>query len=621
MKRSLTNRFGRRGFLTVAAVAALLCQSASLSSASTESRAAATVRYLASPDLGGRFTGSEGESRASAYIVKQLKELGAKPLPGTADYLLPFEFTAGLVDGGTQLALDLKDGQRVEFIERSDVAALSLSSNDTTSGQVVFAGYGLVTGAESAFPYNSYEGLDVAGKVVVIFRGIPENLSADKRLALSHRAADLRTKIQVARDLKVAGVIVTDGPAVKGGGQVLPLTYDSAGDSALAAVSVSQATAEVLFKAGGKTPEEVLVWQQRLDGGDPAAGGFELPGVKATLKPKVERSRKTAYNVVGYFPAKSDSPTADEFVGVGAHYDHLGTGESVSNSLARDSEKGKAHLGADDNASGVGGTLAAAEYLAGKELNRPVFFGFWSGEEIGLLGSASFVRSGPVSGKNIAAYINLDMVGRATSNTLTILGVGSSSRWESLLEESNKGISLKLAKNPDPYTPSDSTSFYLHKMPSVHLFTGTHTDYHRPSDTPDKINYPDLDRIARLTGELALGVANSPDRIDYVKVARTGPALGGSSRSRGRVFVGVVPDYSREVKGLLISGSIGGSPAEKAGLKEGDVLKSLSGQKFTTIHEYMNILTVLKPDEEVTLEYERNGKTESTKITPTRRRP
>ena len=603
----------------IAAVVAALATSRPVAAAEEQSSVRATVGYLASPKLGGRLTGTRDERKSTDYLVKKLKAAGVKPLPGRKDYLEPFEFTSGVNDAGTRLVL--KDAKGEDTFthskgEKTSIQALSFSDTSSVTGPVVFAGYGISTNQESGYAYDSFEGLELKDKIVVVFRYYPENLDQSKRLVLAARASELRTKAQNARDHGAKALLVTAGPAYPAGSEIVPLTFDSAvAGSGIVAASISTETATRLFAAAGHSKEEIETLQHRLDGGDPGAKGFDLAGVTVTLDTKLTRKRSTGHNVLGYLPATGAS-SSDEWVGIGAHFDHLGDGKNVATSLAKSSEAGLPHVGADDNASGVAASLAAVEELRGAKLDRNVFVGFWSGEEIGLLGSTAFVKEHVVPTERIAAYINLDMVGRSKDGKLAVQGVGSSPDWAKLVEMANSKVGLTISTTNDPYTPSDSTAFYLANVPSVHLFTGSHADYHRPTDTPDKINYPDLARIARFAAGLTEAAANAPERVKYAKVERTSAGRMGGTRSGVRVYTGTIPDYTAEAKGLLLSGTVEGSPASKAGLKEGDLITEFGGRQVTNIYDYMGVLEGVKAGEPVKVVYTRGGKTNNTTLIP-----
>jgi Iap family predicted aminopeptidase len=324
------------------------------------------------------------------------------------------------------------------------------------------------------------------------------------------------------------------------------------------------------------------------------------------------------HNVVGYLPATPASPTGSKpWIAIGAHYDHLGRGEA-GNTLAGKADAGKVHAGADDNASGVAAILAIAQTLASQPRNRNVLIGFWSGEELGLVGSAAFATTAPVPLEAIAAYLNFDMVGRMEDNRLTVQATGSSPSWGRLLEQANVAAGFNLAVQQDPYQPTDVATFNAASIPSLSFFTGTHADYHKPSDTPDKIDYEDLDRVAGFAAAIVRRIGDSPEPPPFTKVDQ--PLQQGSGRAGVRVFTGTIPDYSTEVKGLLLGGVVGGGPAEQAGLRKGDVIVEIAGQTITNIYDYTYALDLLKIGEPAKVVYVRGGRTLEATLTPAARK-
>jgi hypothetical protein len=242
----------------------------------------------------------------------------------------------------------------------------------------------------------------------------------------------------------------------------------------------------------------------------------------------------------------------------------------------------------------------------------------WSGEEIGLLGSAAFVAAPPVPLDQVAAYFNFDMVGRMQDNKLTLQAVGTSPVWRRIIEQANIAAGFDLVLQDDPYQPTDVASFAQANVPSLAFFTNTHADYHRPTDTADKINYDDLDRIVDFAAALAARVTQTAEAPAYSKVDQTVQAGGG--RAGVRVFTGTIPDYASEVKGLLLSGVVGGGPAEQAGLTKGDVIVEIAGQSIANIYDYTYALELLKIGEPVKIVYMRNGDKRETTLTPAARK-
>jgi hypothetical protein len=570
------------------------------------------VSTLASENFEGRLTGSEGSQKAADYIISELERIGANPVPGADRYLLPFQFTAGVADGGSRLTVTLPHGEAKTWDDRDSVQALSFSDTGTVSGPLVFAGYGLKVPETDGFSYDSYATLDVKDKIVLVLRYFPEDVDRDVRATLS-RYAGLRYKAFAARERGAKGLIVVTGPRSPNAGALVPMTFDTAiGGAGLLASSVTGAVADVIFAhAPGKTLADV---QAALDTGNPHVAGFDIPGVQVRLDGRVTREARTGHNVVGYLAPTAEPPTPLEepYILLGAHYDHLGRGVG-GNSLARKEETGQVHYGADDNASGVAAVLAVGARLAATERPRGVILAFWSGEELGLLGSAEFVKEPPVPVDQIAAYVNFDMVGRMKDNKLTVQAVGSSSIWTPLVEEVNKISAFDVQLVHDPYLPTDITSLNQAEVPSLGFFTGSHEDYHRPTDVASAINYTDLDRIAGFATAITERLLTRSDAPDFVKVEQTVLPAGQASL---RIFTGTIPDYSTEAKGLLLSGVIGGGPAEKAGLKQGDVIVELAGQKVANIYDYTYALDVLKVGEPAKVVYMRGGQRFETEIIP-----
>jgi hypothetical protein len=583
--------------------------------AAVASRTRAAVEFLASDRLEGRDTGSPGERLAGDYIAMQLARAGAKPLPGHRDMFMPFEFTAGTRDGGSTLTISGNRGEARTFRGTDQIQALSFSDDATVTGSVVFAGYGLVVPDAQGIGYDSYAGLDVKDKVVLVLHYFPEDADAKTKATLA-RYSDLRYKALAARQHGAKGLVVVTGPRSPNAGQTIRMTSDTAlSGSGIPAATISGDAATALFAGTGKTLNAV---QQELDTGNPHVAGFALPG-SLTLTTKVVREKQTGRNVVAYLPAHSDAASAASekpWVVAGAHYDHLGHG-TRGTSLAGKDEAGQIHHGADDNASGTAAVLALAETLSGKPLRRNVMFALWSGEEIGLVGSNAFVTNPPVPLEQVAAYVNFDMVGRMQNNKLAVDGVGSSPLWGRILERANVAAGFDLAANPDPYQPTDSSNFNQAGLPTLFLTTGSHPDYHKPSDTADKIDYEDLDRIVAFAAAVIQAVANAdmPPQFTKVDPPQTGATLAGV-----RVTTGTIPDYTTEAKGLLLAGVVGGGPAERAGLMKGDIIVEIAGQSITNIYDYTFALELLKADVPVKVVYLRNGQRREVQLTPGGRR-
>jgi hypothetical protein len=244
-------------------------------------------------------------------------------------------------------------------------------------------------------------------------------------------------------------------------------------------------------------------------------------------------------------------------------------------------------------------------------------FALWSGEEIGLVGSNAFVTTPPIPINQIAAYLNFDMVGRMQNNRLAAQGTGSSAAWPRILERTNVAAGFDLSALPDPYQPTDSSSFNQAGVASLFFTTGSHPDYHRPTDTAEKIDYEDLDRIVDFAAAITQAVANVDMAPQFTKVD---PPSTGATLAGVRVTTGTIPDYTTEAKGLLLAGVVGGGPAEKAGLMKGDIITEIAGQSITNIYDYTFALELLKADMPVKVVFMRNGQRQEVQLTPGGRR-
>jgi Zn-dependent M28 family amino/carboxypeptidase len=606
--RSSASR-GFRPALIVALGVAVSALSARIpAQTTTASNTRAHVETLASEQFAGREAGSTGERQAGEYIAAQLARLGARPLPGRADMFISFDFTAGSRDGGSQITVGTQT-----FAAPSDVVALSFSDDATVSAPVVFAGYGIVVPESQNFGYDSYATLDVKDKAVVVFRYFPEDADNETKSILA-RYSDLRYKALAARQRGAKALLVVTGPRSPNAGQTVPITFDTAlAGSGIPAASISGTAAAALF--GSRSLESV---QQEFDSGNPHAAGFALEGVTVELTTKLVREKRTARNVVAYLPATA--PVAKDikpWVVIGAHYDHLGLGRN-GRSLATGVDAGKPHVGADDNASGTAAVLAVVEAFARRpDRPRHLAVALWSGEELGLIGSNAFVNMPVIPVAEIAAYLNFDMVGRMQDNKLAVQATGSSPVWASLIERANVAAGFNLAVQPDPYQPTDVATFNQAAVPSLNFTTGAHLDYHKPSDTADKINYEDLDRVAEFATAIAARVMEAAQAPQFVKVEQSSQT---ANRTGVRVFTGTVPDYAAEAKGLLLGGVVGGGPAERAGLQKGDVIVEIAGQTIANIYDYTYALELLKVDQPVKVVYMRGTERRETSLTPTARR-
>jgi len=616
------------------------------------------VTFLSSPKLEGRMTGTTGALEAAEFIADRLKAVGVRPLGTNTDLFLAFDFNAGVrvLTNDNRLTVTT-NGAALAFVPEKDFRPLAFTSNGAVSGEVVFAGYGLAVPGKSREGYDSYAGLNISNKIVLALRYVPEDVEPKRRQELN-RYAGLRYKAMLARERGAKAILFVTGPSSPNAGELAGLTHDSGGgNSGIIAASITTNVAAALFAAAGKDLKAI---QAQLDKEDPhAEGGFIFSNVIVSLSTAVEHIRKTDRNVVGVLesatgilpgsdakdgrePGRMPGALSREYILVGAHYDHLGFGESGA--MQRAGEENKIHPGADDNASGTAAVLQLAREIAELQrapgilpghdhehhddhadagrmpaalLRRGIIFAFWSGEEMGLLGSAHFAEHSPVPLSNIVACFNFDMVGRLRENKLLVQGVGSSSSWRRAVEKRNVAAGFNVVLQEDPYLPTDVTSFYPRGLPVLNFFTGSHEEYHRPADTAEKINYVGLERIVKFARALILDTANAPQRPDYQRVASSEK---GGSRETLRAFLGTIPDYATEVQGVKLSGVRVGSPAEKAGLKGGDVIVEFAGQKVANIYDYTYALDAVKIGQPIDIVVLRDGQRVTVKATPEARK-
>jgi Tol biopolymer transport system component len=583
------------------------------------------VDYLTRAEFAGRQTGGPKEAEYTKTLADAFRALGLQPAMADGSYLQTYEFTNGV---------KLAEGNRFDLNPGDAAAAepLSLSQDwiplsDSKTGAVaeaplVFAGYGVVAPAlDKQEAYDAYKGLDVKGKWVVVFSGLPQDISNDRRFFL-HTYARLQHKAMMARQRGATGLIVIEDGDTKT--PALKLHFEGRSeDVGIPVVRLSARTADRLFAdpgAGASRKE----WTRKLAAGEPAT--FTFQRARASGDIRLDFTKSTARNVLALLPATDLAASAAPKTGtviVGAHVDHLGHGE-MGNSLS--THIGKIHPGADDNASGVAAVMEIARLLAEQaragrlHTKQNILFALWTGEELGLFGSAHFANANRKY--KLTASLNLDMVGRYRDR-LFVQGVGSAPQWKSLIEEVQTAAldGTRTAELPvlqtqeDPYLPSDAMTFYMKQIPSIMFFTGAHPQYHTENDTPDLINFNGLNKIAgfgaALTAKLAAG-ERAP--VTYQKV----DADPSTHPTRGfRLYLGTIPDYTRELKnGVAITGTSKGSPAEAAGLKPGDVIVELGGMKVRNLYDYVYCLQALKANVKTPMRVLRAGEERTLEIVP-----
>jgi len=529
------------------------------------------ISFLASDELKGRLTGSEECLLAAEYIEKEFKSAELVPFFDN-DYLQAFPFISD-VELTANNKLELKTGERIikpklyeEFI------TLSFSGDTKIEGTLVFAGYGI---SAPDIDYDDYNGIDVTGKIVIVLREHPE-------MNVPHSKFDdyssLRKKAMVARDKGATAIIFVNGyNPYKDEDELINLSYDQAGPmNDFAVINIKRSLVENLFETQDL---DFKAYQSNIvDTKSPAS--FSFNNTKVSITTQVNEIVVDSWNVAGYLEG-NDPQLKNEYIIIGAHYDHLGMGEN--NSLYSGEEL-QIHNGADDNASGTAGVLELAEKFSAhkNELKRTIVFATFSGEEEGLLGSAYFVTNLPVSTEDVSMMINMDMIGRLNDNkSLIVYGTGTSSNFKDLLNEFND-YDFDLTFNDEGYGPSDHSSFYSKKIPVLFFFTGTHEDYHKPSDDTEKINFAGEEEVLKYIYEVALDLDNSNTRPDYIAVNRKDTV----KISGVKVKVGTIPDFAGNVDGYKISGVSEGSPAQIAGLVGGDIIIEFGGKKISNIYDF-----------------------------------
>lgn len=568
------------------------------------------VEFLTSDEQEGRGVGSNGLVNAGDYVAHAFSSLGLKRLPGLDGYFQPFEMvTATLPDPKTTLSI----GDKKYQIE-NDYAIASFSAESAFEAPVVFVGYGI---SSKEHAYDDFAGSDLKGKIALAMRFEPHNESGTSRFAKDDWSPDatLARKAKAAADHGAIALVLVNPPSYHPGDILLPFSrHFPGGKASIPVIQVKEPVADAWLKAGGVTDLKTL--QSAIDkGSKPATVALADVVVKGNIL--IHRTEKTVRNVLGLLPGKGPHP--DEIVVIGAHYDHLGHGGPGS--LAPGSHA--IFHGADDNASGTAIVMKLAEYFAHQgPQERTLLFAAWTAEEEGLIGSQHFVEHPPIPLDRIAADLNLDMVGRIRSNVVYIGGAGTAAMFDKLLADADKGFVDREGKAEPPfelksfgrggYGPSDHMSFAMHKIPVLFFFSGMHADYHRPTDTSDKINYAGMEEVAQFGEKLVTKLAEMP-RQTYVEVNDSGNAMAHMSGGGTRVTLGVVPDYTEgteqtQTKGVRITGTVPGSPAAAAGLKGGDIIVQFGPDKVDSLYDLSDELGKAKPGDKVKLAVIREGK-------------
>ncbi|MBZ0222651.1 MAG: M20/M25/M40 family metallo-hydrolase [Dokdonella sp.] len=560
------------------------------------------TQTLAADAMEGRGTGSKGNDLAARNIAQWMDGMGlAAPQGGRMQH---FSANTGIETGpGNEL-----DGAQYG----KDWIPLGFSRSGHYAGELVFAGYGI---RAKDLGYDDYASLEVKGKVVLALRFEPGENDAkspfDGKKPTRH--SELRSKAITAREAGALALILVAPPQSADEPDRLP-PLKSMGPLSDAGIPVLQVTRAVADRWLASTGTTLAQAQARIDGNYKPAS-FAVPAIRVAgridLKPVVAQTQ----NVIGLLPGSG--ALATQYVVVGAHYDHLGWGGQGSFKP----DVRAIHNGADDNASGVAGMLCAARLLAAdkaaKGERRTLAFVGFSAEELGLGGSAWFVEH-PPQGKvgDVVAMINLDMVGRMREHKLQMLGADSSKAWPALIARANKAAAdVHVVAGGDGYGPSDHASFYAVGVPVLHLFTGVHDQYHSPDDDVALLNMDGGGEVARITAALADETSAAP-RPDYVRTSASAPDAG-DSRGYGAYF-GSVPDYSAMEAasgGVKLSDVRANSPAEKGGVRKGDVIVGMAGVTINNLYDMTYVLREHRPGETIDVVLLRDGKQVKLRVT------
>lgn len=559
------------------------------------------IKYLASEELQGRRSGTVGCEKAADYIVSQYKKYGLKPANGDS-FFQEFEFIAGVKHGEKTSLKSKNDAGSTDFKAGQDFQAFNFSASGLADAQVVLAGYGI---SAPSINYDDYAKIDVKDKIVLLLPFSPDGSNINGKFAdyLSARRKALTAREKGAK----AVIFITEADSLKDSRSRDDGNYS---DSGIIALKVSKITANELLKSAGKTLDEL----QKLST-EKGLGESLTLNTSLTINTEVIREVKKTYNVVGLLEG-TDEKLKQQGVVLGAHYDHLGMGGAES--LAATGEG--IHHGADDNASGVAGLLELARVLgeSRQSLRRSVVFAAFSGEELGLLGSAHYVNKQPLFPLNqTVAMLNMDMIGRMKSDSLVVGGIGTSPQWKPMVEELNQTRGFVLKMQEDGYGPSDHSSFYGKDIPVLFFFTGVHDDYHKPTDTADRINVVSEQAIVTLVSDITRKLLNQDTKVEFTRAKVEGERR--QMNSSFRVYVGSVPEYAENLEGVKLSGVRPASPAEKAGLKGGDVIVGLAGKTIKSVYDYTYVLQELKPNETIEVIVLRDGQKVTLQLTPTPR--
>ncbi len=572
------------------------------------------VGILASPAMDGRAAGSAGARKAAEQIAGEFRKAGLRAGGDGGGFLQPFELVTGIRLGdGNRLAVTapgVTPPTRVYALSK-EFNPLGFSGEGKIEAEIAFVGYGITA---LDLGYDDYAGIDVKGKAVIAFTHEPRerDQSGPFRTAEAFRYTGNRYKAINAREHGATAILLVSDPNNHGGEyeRLFSFTGATSSDSGIVAISILRRVAERLVGRAGTTLSRL---QKEIDE-ELKPKSLPLPGAKVEANVALVRERGKTANVIGILPGR-DPVLKDEAVVIGAHYDHLGHGGE--NSLAP-AKFNALHPGADDNASGTSAVIGLARaFVAAGGARRTLVFVAFSGEEVGLLGSYYYVKHPPIPIERTIAMINLDSVGRMREHRLYIQGVGSGEELRSIVKEASRGLDLDLTLRDDGFGPSDHTPFYAKERPVLHFFTGPHLDYHRPTDEVEKINADGLRIVTTMAYRTAAMIADRDAPIAYRRTKGEPPRTEGGERVAGYgPYFGSIPDFSEsEAPGVLLGGVRPGSPAERAGLKAGDLIVNFAGVAVKNLQDLTFALRTKRPGDRVEVTFLRGGKEQRSQAT------
>jgi Peptidase family M28/PDZ domain/PA domain len=570
------------------------------------------VKTLTAPEMEGRGPGTKGLSKAAHVIEQRYKSLGLQPA-GKNGFLQPFDVITGArLRLGNQLRKDVHGVNgfhlRENFKLNEDFVPLSFSANGSLSSSVVFAGYGITA---PDFGYDDYAGIDVKDRIVVVLRKEPPGFTAKTGLSESQHSQVI-TKAINARNHGAKAMILINGALAPGEEDTLTRfqSTDSGLDAGILCLQAKNSVVEPWLSSDGKSALSV---QKQIDSSTlPVSLPQGSLGETITVRVAIERIHANVRNVLAYLPGKTD-----EYVILGAHYDHLGRGDSHS---MAPSLIGQIHPGADDNASGTSGVLELARLFAPLkgQLQRGILFANFAGEELGLLGSAAWVRNPTLPLDKAVAMLNMDMIGRIKDDKVYIGGLGTGSTFQSILDQAESHTAFKYENSPGGYSSSDHTSFVTKHIPVLFFFSGLHSDYHKPSDTWEKINANAAAHLLDLVSNITLSIDTAADRPTFVAVVENpNPHMGTLSGSGGGYgpYFGSIPDFGQIENGVRFSDVKPGSPAAKAGFQAGDVLIQFGDKPIKNLYDFTDALRRSKVGDTLEVTVLRDGKPMTASVT------